>query len=150
MKKVMLLVLTLVVVLTFAGCGQRPVDYDKKAGENESKGSTEVKQLSPEEVVEEFFLLYSQSDLDGMKQYCSDNFVELYFGTGTVLGNMSATAQKIEIVEGSSNGKEVFLIEAEISPDKNSALFGEETTSFYLALIENQDKNWVIDEFFTG
>ena len=112
--------------------------------------NAEVKQIPPEEVVEEFFLLYSQNDLDGMKQYCSENFVKLYFGTGTVLGNTSATAQKIELVEESSNGKAVFLVDASISPEKNSALFGEETTSFYLTLVKDQNKNWVIDEFFTG
>ena len=114
--------------------------------------STEVERPSPEEVIEEFFILYSQSDLEEMKQYCSEDFVKLYFGDETVLGNTSAVAQKIEVVEDLSNGidKEVFFVEATISPEKNSALFGEDATCFYLSLITNEKGNWMIDEFFTG
>ena len=55
-------------------------------------------------MIEEFFILYSQSDLEEMKQYCSEDFVKLYFGDETVLGNTSAVAQKIEVVEDLSNG----------------------------------------------
>ncbi len=114
--------------------------------------STEVEKLSPEEVIEEFFVLYSKSDLDGMKQYCSEKFVELYFGTETVLGNTSASAQRIEAIENQSNNfdKVVFFVEATINPDEKSALYGEETACFYLSLIADQEGNWVIDEFFTG
>ena len=108
MKKTMLLVLTLVIVLAFSGCGQGTVDHDETADKNEVRGSTEVQERSPEAVVEEFFLLYSQSDIEGMKQYCSEDFVELYFGTDSVFGNTSATAQKIESVEEKARKKRFF------------------------------------------
>ena len=98
------------------------------------------------QVIEAFFDRFAQGDIEGMKQYCTENFTNYFFRADSAMGMYRAKLLSSEW----SELLEAFLVTVEFDPTPDCTLTGEENTSFYLSVETDAAGNWYINNFFTG
>ena len=109
-----------------------------------------VPQPNPEpqggrQVIEAFFDRFAQGDIEGMKQYCTEDFSN-YFREDSAMGIYRAKLLSAEWSELLG----AFFVTVEFDPTPDSALAGEDTTSFFLGGHPDAAGNWHINSLFTG
>ena len=100
-----------------------------------------------------YFLCYEKSDFEGMKKFCSKNFVDEFFHDGDVFGNSTAKLVDIEEIKYDEDAmKYIAGVQIECMPTEGSALYNFEkpdvpvNTYMYLVLSVNNG-NAIIEAF---
>lgn len=106
------------------------------------------------DVTYSFFDAFSQREFDTMKNYCTQNCINTFFGDGYVFGMKEASLANIKIdpmeYAKSSNDFNIFVT-VDMIPHENSIFDISRTqTSFYVILQRQTDGGYLIDEFATG
>lgn len=137
-KKIFILLMSLVVILSVSAC-------------NNSKSDSDISELSPAEITEQFFSAFESSDYETMKSYCTESCIEDYFHGDNVFGMIWAKAINIEKdPEVSEDGKYNIFVNVEMETAETSALYPGTETSFYVVLEEIEEDYFLIDGFVTG
>ena len=100
-----------------------------------------------------FFTAFENSDYEAMKSYCTKECIDSYFHENDVDGMKWAKATKIEDVYDENTIQAdmyAFYVNVEMETSKNSALYGEKQTSFYVLLRQDEAGSWKINSFMTG
>ncbi len=137
-KKIFILLISLVVIVSVSAC-------------NNSENDSDMSQLSPVEVTEQFFSAFETSDYETMKSYCTESCIEDYFHGDNVFGMISAKAINIEkdpVV--SEDDKYNILVNVEMETAETSSLYPDTETSFYVVLEKLENGSFLIDSFVTG
>ncbi len=109
---------------------------------------------NPEHTVIGFFEAFSDSNFTLMKNYCTENCRNTFFGDGHCFGMTSATIQQVEIdpfeYTKSSNDFNI-MVDVRMEPAELSVFAPDQTqTSFYVCLVRQPDDRYLIDRFVTG
>lgn len=130
--------MSLVVILSVSAC-------------NNSESDSDISELSPADITEEFFSAFESSDYETMKSYCTESCIEDYFHGDNVFGMIWAKIVNVEEnPEVSENGKYNIFVSVEMETAKTSALYPGTETSFYVVLEEIEEDSFLIDGFVTG
>ncbi|MCM1115131.1 MAG: hypothetical protein NC397_06495 [Clostridium sp.] len=117
-------------------------------------GCSRDKETIIENTLTEFFSYYEKGDYEGMKKYCSEEFIENYFHDDDVFGNTTAKLLKItNIIYDEETAQYLVSIEMEITPTINSAHYDIENpiaATFIDIIITEQNNNMIIDGLTTG
>ena len=139
-KKILIVLISLAVIISVSAC-------------NNSESDSDISELSPTDITEEFFSAFESSDYETMKSYCTESCIEDYFHGDDVFGMIWAKAVNIEkepvVSEGHKNKVFVF-VSVEMETAKTSALYPGTETSFYVVLEEIEEDSFLIDGFVTG
>lgn len=109
---------------------------------------------TPEYTIEQFYNLFSSSNFDNMKNYCTQYCIDTFFRENSVFGMTQASLSQMYI-----NPKEYTnlsnninaLIEVNMLPSENSVYDSTQTTAtFYMVLEKQDDGRYLINEFSTG
>lgn len=137
-KKIFILLILLMAIVSLSACNNTEINSD-------------ISQLSPSEITEEFFSAFETSDYETMKSYCTESCIEDYFHGDNVFGMISAEAINIEKnPEVSEDGKYNIFVDVEMETSETSALYPGTETSFYVVLEKLEDGSFLIDSFVTG
>lgn len=106
------------------------------------------------DTVNAFFSAFEQSKFEEMKQYCTADCVEGFFGDGYVFGMQKAkltnlTIDPLEYAKSSND----FVVQVDVTMQSAPGSVyaeGQTQTSFFLILLRQEDGNYRIDEFATG
>ncbi len=111
---------------------------------------------NPESTITSFFEAFENSNFTLMKNYCTKNCIDNFFGDNYVFGMKKATLQSISKdsddlrKRGFVVGEWAALVNVTMTPDENSVYEPNQTaTSFYL-ILKQQNGRYLIDEFATG
>lgn len=136
MRKLVMLLLVLITIISFTAC-----DDD----------TSDVTVAEPIEVVEDFFSAFEDANYEKMKEFCTQESIDLYFHDGDVFGMWWAKATNYEEVkENLNDGERGVFVTVEMETVEMSALHGQTETAFYVILEEQGDGTWLIDRFVTG
>ncbi len=106
---------------------------------------------SPENTVYYFFNAFEQSDFESMKQYCTQEFIDEFFGNGYVFGMERASlieADDHQTGYGNSSNDFNMYVTVSMKPTENSIYMPEDSqTSFNIQLIKQSDGRYLINEF---
>lgn len=101
-----------------------------------------------------FFSCFNQQDFEAMKNYCTQNCIDNFFGSGYVFGMTKAGVNSISFEPNErlqAENKIVVLADVYMTPHEGSVFLPDQTeTSFYLILEKQNDGRYLIDEFATG
>ena len=126
-------------------------EYEKMAKDMDFiENSFEIKGSFPSETVNKFFEAFSQSDFENMKQYCTTEFIDNFFGAGYVFGMEQAKATRITVPLGANNEPDVrkFAVYVNMKPAPDSVYSPDETTTnFNVYLVKQPDGRYLINEF---
>lgn len=137
-KKTFILLMSLVLIVSLSAC-------------NNSENDSDISELSPVEITEQFFSAFETSDYETMKLYCTESCIENYFHGDNVFGMISAKAINIEkdpVV--SEDDKYNILVNVEMETAETSSLYPNTETSFYVVLEKLENGSFLIDSFVTG
>ncbi len=106
------------------------------------------------DTVNAFFSAFEQSKFEEMKQYCTADCVEGFFGDGYVFGMQRAklTNLTIDPMEYAKSSND-FIVQVDVTMQSAPGSVyaeGQTQTSFFLILLRQEDGNYRIDEFATG
>lgn len=123
-------------------------------GENNAAVFDRENLKEPEKTVTYFFEAFADSDFTLMKNYCTENCVNKFFGDGHCFGVTKADIAKMEIdpleYAKSSNDFNVFVT-VNMTPHELSVFdISQTSTSFYVMLQRQPDGEYLIDGFATG
>lgn len=139
-KKILIVLISLAVIISVSAC-------------NNSESDSNISQLSPADITEEFFSAFESSDYETMKSYCTESCIEDYFHGDDVFGMIWAKAVNIEkepVVSEDHKNKVFVFVSVEMETAKTSALYPGSETSFYVVLEEIEEDSFLIDGFVTG
>lgn len=139
-KKILIVLISLAVIISVSAC-------------NNSESDSDISELSPTDITEEFFSAFESSDYETMKSYCTESCIEDYFHGDDVFGMIWAKAVNIEkepVVSEDHKNKVFVFVSVEMETAKTSALYPGSETSFYVMLEEIEDDSFLIDGFVTG
>ena len=115
---------------------------------------TEVSDTSIISTIDTFFSAFAQRDFESMKQYCTANCIQDFFGDGYVFGMTQASLINLHIDPleyAKSSNSFVAQVGVEMQPSPGSVYLPDQTaTSFFLILLRQEDGSYRIDEFATG
>lgn len=101
-----------------------------------------------------FFSCFNQQDFEAMKNYCTQNCIDNFFGSGYVFGMTKAGVNSISFEPNErlqAENKIAVLVDVYMTPHEGSVFLPDQTeTSFYLILKKQNDGSYLIDEFATG
>lgn len=120
---------------------------------NNSESDSDISELSPADITEEFFSAFESSDYETMKSYCTESCIEDYFHGDDVFGMIWAKAVNIEkepVVSEEHKNKVFVFVSVEMETAKTSALYPSTETAFYVVLEEIEEDSFLIDKFVTG
>lgn len=109
---------------------------------------------NPESTINSFFEAFADSNFTLMKNYCTENGRNTFFGDGYCFGMTRADIQSMNIdpmeYAKSSNDFNIFVT-VNMTPHEQSVFDKSQTsTSFYVILERQPDGRYLIDEFATG
>ena len=139
-KKILIVLISLAVIISVSAC-------------NNSESDSNISQLSPADITEEFFSAFESSDYETMKSYCTESCIEDYFHGDDVFGMIWAKAVNIEkepVVSEDHKNKVFVFVSVEMETAKTSALYPGSETSFFVVLKEIEEDSFLIDGFVTG
>ena len=109
---------------------------------------------SPQSVITSFFDAFSQGEFTFMKNYCTENCIQDFFGDGYVFGMTQASLTNLHIDPleyAKSSNSFVAQVNVAMQPAPGSVYLPDQTTAgFYLILLRQEDGSYRIDEFATG
>lgn len=106
--------------------------------------------INPESTINSFFEAFSDGDFALMKNYCTENGRNTFFGDGYCFGMTRAELTEMDIVDD-SRFDFVAFVEVNMTPHERSVFDSSQTsTAFYLILEKQNDGSYLIDEFATG
>ncbi|MDO5397968.1 MAG: M56 family metallopeptidase [bacterium] len=101
-----------------------------------------------------FYSCFNKSDFETMKNYCTQDCIDTFFGDGYVFGMKKAGLNRISFESNErlrAMNKIAVLAEVYMTPHENSVFDPSQTsTSFYMILEKQNDGSYLIDEFATG
>ena len=139
-KKILIVLISLAIIISVSAC-------------NNSESDSNISQLSPADITEEFFSAFESSNYETMKSYCTESCIEDYFHGDDVFGMIWAKAVNIEkepVVSEDHKNKVFVFVSVEMETAKTSALYLGSETSFYVVLEEIEEDSFLIDGFVTG
>lgn len=106
------------------------------------------------DTVSAFFSAFEQSNFEEMKQYCTPDCVDGFFGDGYVFGMQRAKLTNLTIDPteyAKSSNDFIVQVDVEMQSAPGSVYAeGQTQTSFYLILLRQEDGSYRINEFATG
>ena len=113
--------------------------------------TSEYPNTSPEYAVSQFFWLFSNGDFENMKRYCTEDFINTFFGDGHVFGMARAELSGMHVdpleYAKSSNGFNI-SVNVTMTPYESSAYDPSKTEeSFEVRLLRQPDGRYLINEF---
>ncbi len=107
---------------------------------------------TPSNTINRFFESFGVSDFTGMKQYCTADCVENFFGDSYVFGMECAQLLTLRFENGTIELEDAVIAEvtAEIKASPNAVFGNLPKLSFYMILREQPDGGYLIDEFASG
>ena len=106
------------------------------------------------DTVSAFFSAFEQSNFDEMKQYCTPDCIDGFFGSGYVFGMQRAKLTNLTIDPteyAKSSNDFIVQVDVEMQSAPGSVYAeGQTQTSFYLILLRQEDGSYRINEFATG
>lgn len=119
---------------------------------NSARLPTEAERMAdPSYTVQGFFGAFETGDFEQMKAYCTENFVDQFFGDGYCFGMTTATLTDMSVdpmeYAKSSNDFQI-LAHVDMTPHED-AVFGTDQTalSFRVSLLRQPDGRYLIDAF---
>ncbi len=116
--------------------------------------NTESKEISIiENDLKSYFSCYEKGDFEGMKNFCTENYIDEYFHDGDVFGNATAKLVGIQEIKYDEKAmKYIAAVQVECMPTESSALYNfekpDESVNAYMYLVVSVDNgNAVIEEF---
>ncbi|MDE5604967.1 MAG: hypothetical protein K2I73_05240 [Eubacterium sp.] len=138
-KTISIISCCLMICLLFIGC---------------STNNTESKEVAIiKNDLKSYFSCYEKGDFEGMKKFCTKNYVDEYFHDGDVFGNLTAKLVDFEEIKYDETAmKYTALVQIECMPTKISALYNrdkpDEPVNTYMDLVVSVDNgNAVIEAF---
>lgn len=101
-----------------------------------------------EEALFYFFDGFSKGDYASMRDYCTEDFQQMYFHEEDVFGMKTAEIQEM-VGEGLLDGSFSFMVDVNMKPSEMSTFYPETSTTVFVHLAKVNDK-WLIDGFSTG
>lgn len=106
--------------------------------------------INPESTINGFFEAFSDSNFTLMKNYCTENGRNTFFGDGYCFGMTKAELTDVTIVDD-SRFDFVAFVGVKMTPHEGSVFLPDQTsTGFYLILKKQNDGRYLIDKFATG
>ena len=139
-KKILIVLISLAIIISVSAC-------------NNSESDSNISQLSPADITEEFFSAFESSNYETMKSYCTESCIEDYFHGDDVFGMIWAKAVNIEkepVVSEEHKNQVFVFVSVEMETAKTSALYPSTETAFYVVLEEIEEDSFLIDGFVTG
>lgn len=112
--------------------------------------------INPESTIKGFFKAFADSNFALMKNYCTANCRNTFFGDGYCFGMTKAELIYMGILEytgtlDTNESNYVAQIRVKMTPHEVSVFLSNQTeTEFYLILQKQSDGRYLIDEFVTG
>lgn len=105
---------------------------------------------NPESTINSFFEAFADSNFTLMKNYCTENGRNTFFGDGYCFGMTKAELTDVTIVDD-SRFDFVAFVGVKMTPHEGSVFLPDQTsTGFYLILKKQNDGRYLIDKFATG
>lgn len=105
---------------------------------------------NPASTINGFFEAFADSNFTLMKNYCTENGRNTFFGDGYCFGMTKAELTDVTIVDN-SRFDFVAFVGVKMTPHEGSVFLPDQTsTGFYLILKKQNDGRYLIDEFATG
>ena len=105
----------------------------------------------PHNTVSYFFSDFEQREFDAMKKYCTQEFIDEFFGDGYVFGMTQAyiTDMRIDPMEYAKSSNDfVITVDVNMTPHEQSVYDPSQTsTTFNITLLRQSDGRYLIDEF---
>ena len=133
------------------------VEWKDEAGSIHPLEGTQSYQIdnyekTPSNTVNRFFESFRVSDFERMKQYCTADCVENFFGDSYVFGMERAELLTLRFETGTTGLEDAVIAEvtAEIKASPNAVFGNLPELSFYMILRKQLDSGYLIDEFASG
>lgn len=111
---------------------------------------------NPENTIKGFFSAFADSNFTLMKNYCTQNCIDNFFGNDHVFGIRRASLQSISKdsddlrKRGFIVGEWAALVNAAMTPVENSAYELNQTTASFYMILKQHNGIYLIDKFATG